>query len=271
MSVPYVQPCALCITVMLLTTSTAAIPPGDGPVQYSVTIEAATPVRKIRQTIIGIEVETTGHSIVGGGLSSQMLFDASFEDPKDDPLLPPATGNRPACSGPCHWTYSSEAYVVANASFSGNHSVLLKPSAQITSAGLYSRGLSLEAGLQYKGYFFAKAASGKDCTVTIGLIDQSGTNSTTQPLAVAASSDWTMVNFSLAYISPNSTSLGRFYVQASPDSQSAVLIDQIFLENADGLWRNGSMHLRGDVADALLLTDSATGEVGLQALRLNGG
>ena len=55
-----------------------------------------------------------------------------------------------------------------------------------------------------------------------------------------------------------------------------MLVDVVFLEHTSGLWRGGGasaggLHLRGDVADALLLADPQTGEVGLQALRVNGG
>jgi hypothetical protein len=261
----------LLVVVGIFTPSFAS-----GPVEYSVTVNAASNASvKARQTLVGIEVETTGHSIVGGGLSSQMLFDSSFEDPKDDPSFSSSV-NRPACPGPCHWSYSPGASIVIGAAFNGNRSVMLQPSSRVSSAGLYGRGLSLVAGSRYEGYLFAKAAS--DAVLTIGLSDRCGgttadihTGSSTLRLAVTTS-EWTMINFSLPFSSPTSTPLGCFYLETS--SAAAVQVDQIFLEHTAGLWQHGSvesMHLRRDVTDALLLRDETTGAVGLQALRLNGG
>lgn len=258
------------LCLMLVTMSTASF--ASDPVEYSVTVNATTNASiKAKQTLVGIEVETTGHSIVGGGLSSQMLFDSSFEDPKDDPSFSSSV-NRPACPGPCHWSYSPGASIVIGAAFNGNRSVILQPASRVSSAGLYGRGLSLVAGSRYEGYLFAKAAS--DAVLTIGLsthcvLPDIRTGSTLR-LAVTAS-EWTMVNFSLPFSSSTSTPLGCLYLEAS---SAAVQVDQVFLEHMDGLWRKGSaesMHLRGDVTDALLLRDETTGAVGLQALRLNGG
>eukprot|EP00041_Stephanoeca_diplocostata_P014295 m.258765 g.258765 ORF g.258765 m.258765 type:complete len:909 (-) comp19650_c0_seq4:266-2992(-) len=40
---------------------------------------------RVPPTVIGVELEGVGHSIYGGGLYSQLVFDESFEDPRDDP------------------------------------------------------------------------------------------------------------------------------------------------------------------------------------------
>eukprot|EP00040_Diaphanoeca_grandis_P022466 m.120705 g.120705 ORF g.120705 m.120705 type:complete len:749 (+) comp28826_c0_seq1:172-2418(+) len=270
----------------------------DVATDYTATIDASADAAatslKLRNTLIGIEMETTGHGIVGGGLSSQMVFDGSFEDPKDDPSRPPATANIPPCPGPCHWSYSPGASVVSTTGSpdNGTHSVLLQPSAWVASAGLYGRGLNLVAGSRYQGFLFVQATTTDSATseVIVGLsahcgggdggvvantIDHGINQRLSIPLKNTPSlsggtGGWTRVNFSLTYPSSNtSTDLGCFYLEAS--ATTTVHVDQVFLEHIDGLWRDGSMNVRGDVADALLLSDSTTGAVGLQAMRFNGG
>eukprot|EP00039_Didymoeca_costata_P024442 m.10286 g.10286 ORF g.10286 m.10286 type:complete len:840 (+) comp4236_c0_seq1:97-2616(+) len=50
-----------------------------------VDIDVANTTVSVPSTLAGVELEGVGHSIYGGGLYSQLIFDESFEDPKDDP------------------------------------------------------------------------------------------------------------------------------------------------------------------------------------------
>ena len=275
-----------CVWSAGLALGAGALDPAP-PVSYAVAIDAAAPQSRLPQTLVGVEVETTGHSIVGGGLSSQMLFDGSFEDPKDDSTRPPPTHNRPACDGTCHWSYSAGAATTSTTAFRGTHSVLLQPGARVSSAGLYARGLSFRPGSRYAGYFFAEAGAGTgNAVVTVGLSARcdaaaAAAVGATQrfhlprppppPSSSSSTTGWSMVNFSLSYALNGSTAAGCFHLEASAANTGPVHVDQVFLEHTDGLWRGGAMHLRGDVADALLLTDAASGRAGLGALRFNGG
>ena len=56
-------------------------------------------VERVPGTIIGVELEGVGHSIVGGGLYSQLIFDESWEDPDDKP---PPGGAPPTPPAPAH-------------------------------------------------------------------------------------------------------------------------------------------------------------------------
>ena len=135
-----------CATTMLAVSVLAGT--GRASASFDVEINAAASFStQPLDTVIGVELESVGHSLVGGGLTSQMLVDGSFEDPADDPAVPASNSTVPVCDGTCHWDFHGGASVVdlgPGVAFHGNHSVsLAKPGDRISSAGLYKRGIAL--------------------------------------------------------------------------------------------------------------------------------
>ena len=132
----------LLLRLLLLAGATAR---SAVPVDVRTTVNVADPVDKAAQTLIGVELEAVGHGIVGGGLSSQMIFDGSFEDPKD------------AGATPAHWRFTGGGVDHAAPAFNGNASARLavaqgaQGTARAESSGLYRRGLSLKRGKTYAG------------------------------------------------------------------------------------------------------------------------
>jgi hypothetical protein len=55
----------------------------------SITVDDTAKGVHVPPTVIGVELEGVGHSIYGGGLYSQLVFDESFEDPHDSPTATP--------------------------------------------------------------------------------------------------------------------------------------------------------------------------------------
>lgn len=271
-----------CRRNLLLFTATGlvAIALAVAETTYMATIDAGSPLKDVPQTMIGIEVEAVGHSLSGGGLSSQMLTDSSFEDPRDDPANSPVPGLVPVCNGTCHWQFGPGASIQTTDAFNGNRSLILQPGARVTSSGLYGRGLALQPGTQYRGYLFAKggevaAELSDDCALPR---DSSPDGKKDAQTARLKSDDWSMIHLTLAFAGANATNHGCLVLRAT--GGSPVSIDQVFLEDSDALWgsdgRQGfgpgsGLHLRKDVTDSLLLAHPTTGRPGLQALRLNGG
>ena len=72
-----------------LFTPLAFLTAGDA---FNASIDVGNVTIDALSTTVGVELEAVGHSIVGGGLSSQLLFDASFEDPKDKTPPSPSPG-----------------------------------------------------------------------------------------------------------------------------------------------------------------------------------
>ena len=223
------------------------------PVDVRTTVNVADPVDNAAQTLIGVELEAVGHGIVGGGLSSQMIFDGSFEDPKD------------AGATPAHWRFTGGGVDHAAPAFNGNASARLavaqgaQGTARAESSGLYRRGLSLKRGKTYAGWVALRCSVG--AVVRAGLAPGSGA-----PLApsapLACGEEWALANFSLAWDAPT-TNRGAWAVELTGGASAAwASVDVIFVECVDELWRG--MHVRSDVADALTLGGK------LQSIRLDG-
>jgi hypothetical protein len=184
-------------------------------------VHADAPVAHISPYMVGAGIEDVNHELIGG-LSTQMIWGESFEEPAIGPDAttlgegamsgpsPPqpvntsrgvsASGTNgrltwlPTASSPTHCEFGCERRIApqtgAQSQFVGG-----------AGCGVRNRGLDFGghyyiAGDVYRGHFFARGDAA--ASVAVALVDSAaGKTLATQTLSVAAGAGWTMYNFSL--------------------------------------------------------------------------
>eukprot|EP01062_Namystynia_karyoxenos_P011294 TRINITY_DN14034_c0_g1_i2.p1 TRINITY_DN14034_c0_g1~~TRINITY_DN14034_c0_g1_i2.p1 ORF type:complete len:718 (+),score=167.98 TRINITY_DN14034_c0_g1_i2:72-2156(+) len=254
---------ALCAAVL----PAGAAAPLAAAVAVNVSARSAVP-----PTVIGVELEGVGHSIYGGGLYSQLVFDESFEDPRDTP------GAAVDPDFPPHWVYLGSAAVSQQSPFHGKQSLALTCSsggagarcAGAANRGVHQRGIAVRGGKEYEGYIFLRnlQSTGPSSEVTVGLLGNATgvwANGTvlSSAVLVVRSQQWGQFNFSLTPKVDDPAASFFVALSGSSAEAAAVGVDMAFLEPGPwGRWEG--MHLRRDVTERLLL-DGA-----LRSIRFDG-
>lgn len=237
--------------------------------------------------LVGGVLETVNHEL--WGLSSQMVFGESFEEPAVDGISGNKYNRTTSRSGLVEepiwmpWASGAGVFNVATDAFNGNQSQSIT-NGSIANFGLGQQGMHIVGDQPYDGYLYVKARG--SATVTVRLISDGATSSVdlaSQTFIVEASSEWKRLD--LAFVPQASTYcertlLARTKCIPTPEFGlacyecsgalvidvvgAAVLVDMVFLQPGD--WdRFRGLPVRKDVAEAMFKT------AGWQVVRFGGG